>query len=57
MFCSILKMEMNDEQAARSFFRQAVFLGDRRSMGGGESGASLVEVNTELKFDCFAFIG
>jgi len=57
MLCSISKIEMNDKQAARSFIQQAVFLDGRWSIGGMESGTSLVEMNTELKFDGFAFTG
>ena len=29
----------------------------QRSTGGGESGTGLIEVNTDLKFVCFGFIG
>ena len=57
MLCSISKIEMNDKQETRSFVRQAVFLDGRWLVGGMESGTSLVEVNTKLKFDDFAFTG
>jgi hypothetical protein len=56
MFGSILKIGMNDKQALRSVIQLAFFY-DRWSMSSEESGSTLVEVNAELKFDCFAFIG